>query len=274
MFINCTHFNTKGSELSMIDNTNTDPVIPAGTPGIVAGPTLKNWIKTWWNWSFSFEENHHPSLGSTYEYPRPCDHHQGMQPHSIPSIIQLPRELRTRVWFLAGSYSGEGRVVRSIISEGYDHILVPVYVMGAARDEFPYQTDSQLKTIADNDVSTVSNMIVTFDGRDLRNGPEPIYKRDASFTGLFQIDHMPEENMLGAESNTTYMFSSGYWLVLDDRDLTPGDHSLRIRGESKVYTTDTTFFLTVTGSRPSKRQSTRHRTSPKIRPSKIRSTKK
>jgi hypothetical protein len=219
---------------------------------IVAFIKLSNWMKLWWNWFYSFEEDHHPWTGSTYEYPRPCDQNQGRIPPSLrPAFKSVQGGPRNRMWFLAGSYGHIMKTTRSILPPGYDHILVPVYNMSASKTEFPGLSDTQLLKLVDRDVNQVRQrgIIATFDGKAVT---DHIFKRLSAFTGPIDVEFMPEENILGADTENFKIYSAGYWLLLKDDLLTAGDHSLRIKGESSNYTSDTEFYLTVSG--PQSRQ--------------------
>jgi hypothetical protein len=198
----------------------------------------KYWIKNWWNWYFSIEEYNHPSYAYGF---RKNDVLQGRRPHEIWPGPSPPPE--ADVWFLAGSYGIAGET-RTIMPAGFRKILASPYNMSGSHEEFPSLTDREIQRLVEDDVDKITDKLATLDGHDITHSLE---RKKWDFTGWFPVSHIPEENILGLDVEGINMMSDGWWLFLDENDLQPGDHVLRLKGESPVYKTDTKYNITVRG---------------------------
>jgi hypothetical protein len=198
----------------------------------------KYWIKNWWNWYYSIEEEYHPS----YVYGRrENDVHQGRTPHGIWDAGTPPPE--PKVWFLAGHYGSEEET-RTIMKEGFTKILAPAYNMGGSKEEFPSLDPDEIQEIVERDVDNVTDKLAELDGDDIT---ADLKRKKWDFTNWFPVSHLPEENVLALDVENISMISDGWWLLLEEDELTIGDHILRLKGVAPNYRAETKYNITVRG---------------------------
>ncbi|HEY7079860.1 MAG TPA: hypothetical protein VH500_09170 [Nitrososphaeraceae archaeon] len=123
-------------------------------------------------------------------------------------------------------------------------LLVPVYNMSASRESFPSKSDLELMQLVKDDLSGVrpASFWAKFDDYEtdtgkklygccvIRKTPLPIAIPNVR-DNIFGI---PEERLLKSEG-FTHTFHGGYWLLIKESVLTPGEHLLQFNAESKNY---------------------------------------
>ena len=208
---------------------------------IVCGKNCKEWIKEWYKWAYDTGAN---------QFITPSSGKPSFKPECQGQLTNL-KDSEEGIWFLAYpmfEYTLLGTVIKNVnLPAGILHILAPVYNCHPSRELHPYVTDDdELVKIAKQDVDKVHYLEMNLDGMNLGGCRVPIEEP-------FPIN-LKRDNVFGTEAGTTNFISDGYWIFL--KELTPGDHVLRLKGYSTVWRLDVEFHLGVTGPRKSGVRST------------------
>ena len=121
-------------------------------------------------------------------------------------------------------------------------LLVPVYNMSASEEDFPSKVrktekaaDGELTNLILDDLSGVLSIEATFDKQPI-HGCCVIRNRSNKFriADNNNVIGIPEER-LNAPNSAIHMCHGGYWLLIKENKITPGDHLLEFKAESKNY---------------------------------------
>jgi hypothetical protein len=121
---------------------------------------------------------------------------------------------------------------RSIKIKQRASLLVPIYSFSASSEEYPSLVQSgRLLDLIRTDLSGIrwNTVNATLDG-EVTHGYCAI--RDKAIT----FDNFPANNITEIDAkNSISLYHGGFWLLIRDEDLSPGDHLLSFSAESKTF---------------------------------------
>jgi hypothetical protein len=166
------------------------------------GLTYGTWTVKWWDWVTSIPTQINP----------------GMDPNGRNANMKQ----KEQVWFLAGSFPGEGFPSRKCVISEDKSVLFPVVNYEINTYEKPeITTKSEMLEDVINDIDGILEMKVTIDGIDI-----PCF-RIKSDPDVFSLT-LAEGNCLGLPCGTIDVAADGYWVFL--KPLPPGKHEIEFYG--------------------------------------------
>jgi hypothetical protein len=126
--------------------------------------------------------------------------------------------------------------------KGPASLLAPIYSFSASRQEYPsLKEESKLLELIKKDLSGIdwNSVKATLDGEPLSRYP---VIRDKPLT----IEDIPPDNPIRVVDKTINVYHGGFWLLIDEPDLPPGDHLLYLKANSKTYETEAKFLINAT----------------------------
>lgn len=211
-----------------------DPSGPAFPPHAKPyGKSLGNWNAEWWLWMGQFPLADNPITDE--------DGSRGGADHQPDGPV----------WFLAGTFGGEGtRTVEIPPGKG---LLFPLinsvlwspedcWWIGASNEPDPC-TAEDLATFLEGQYGTAPQMTATLDGREIRGLSE--YRATSD---VFALEIVPDSfwTDVGYTPGVRYPnVADGYYLML--KPLTPGEHILHftVAGADGTVFQDMTYYLNV-----------------------------
>ena len=160
----------------------------------------------------------------------------------------------TFVYFAAASPFQEPHDFKRIVMDKRAPLLVPLYNMVASVQDNPSlmrdpeNIEGQLTEIVKKDLTQIhgDTVVAYLDG-------EPFYGCCVIRNKLLKIANIPPYNVLGIpqdrlqENNSTIeLCHGGFWLLIKEEKLTPGDHLLYFKAHSPNYEMQAKFLITVT----------------------------
>jgi hypothetical protein len=122
-------------------------------------------------------------------------------------------------------------------------LLVPIYSFSASSEEYPSLNPSQLIELIKTDLSGMrwNTVKATFDGKDVYGY---CVIRDKPLT----INNVPAKNITEIDDkrlseNSINIYHGGFWLLIKQEDLSPGDHLLYFSADSKTYETEAKILI-------------------------------
>jgi hypothetical protein len=121
-------------------------------------------------------------------------------------------------------------------------LLVPIYCFSASREEYPsLKGQPGLLQLMKKDLSGVdwTGVKATLDG-----GALSYYCviREQPLT----IKGIPPNNPIKVVNRTINVYHGGFWLLIEQRDLPPGDHLLYLKANSKTYEMEAKILINAT----------------------------
>jgi hypothetical protein len=121
-------------------------------------------------------------------------------------------------------------------------LLVPLYCFSASEEEYPsLKEESKLLELIEKDLSGIdwTSVKATLDGKSLscycviRDKP-------------LSIKDIPPNNPIKVVDETLDVYHGGFWLLIEQPDLPPGDHVLHLKANSKTYEMEAKILINAT----------------------------
>lgn len=210
----------------------------------IKGREQNDWVRAWWHWFLSIDEDSHPTFSPRYVGRHEYDDSQGHVPSDMTGS-------ENKVWNIPGGYgpTANHRSILRLNGEGWA-IVATVYVDGVSVEEFPslrgkddQDTFNNLLAQARQDVGRVYEAVAKLDGMSL----EPCYLETGGGTAAspapFIVRGLPRDNVIDVPQGEIHMVSVGYWVFI--KPLAIGDHLLELTGYSNNYAVQTRHVITV-----------------------------
>lgn len=190
-------------------------------------------VDEWFRWNLSIPTTENPiaNLGTYFQY----------------ANTFLFNKNNTLVYFVAVA-PFQKPDFRRIIMTRKAALLVPVYKFHASRQDYPsLQNDDALTNLVEDDLKGIlpGGLEARFDGDDTIHGtivkkqePPPLEIASVPRNNLYAV---PEDRL--EAGSTTKIYHGGYWLLIKDDKLTPGDHLLWFKAESKNFEVEAKIFI-------------------------------
>lgn len=190
-------------------------------------------VDEWFRWNLSIPTTENPiaNLGTYFQY----------------ANTFLFNKNNTLVYFVAVA-PFQKPDFRRIIMTRKAALLVPVYKFHASRQDYPsLQNDDALINLVEDDLKGIlpGGLEARFDGDDTIHGT--IVKRQEQ--PPLEISSVPRNNLYAVPEDrleagsTTKIYHCGYWILIKDDKLTPGDHLLWFKAESKNFEVEAKIFI-------------------------------
>jgi hypothetical protein len=215
--------------------------IDEGKKGGSAIFTCDNITDEWYRWFFSVPGSMNPSAN-------PGKLYGDRNSQGDRNVFTFDKR-GVSVYFAASSPFQEPDV-RTITLTRRAPLLVPVYNVSASLQSYPSKDRSELAEMVKDDLLGVKGE--TFEASfDQYNDP-PLFGCCVVREEPITITNVPADNIFGIpedrlrESNwTTETCHGGFWLLIKERFLTPGDHLLSFKAESVNYAINSKFHIRV-----------------------------
>lgn len=189
------------------------------------GKTYGEWSAAWWQWALSTPENQHPLKDSA-----DCGAGQS-----------------GKVFFLGGTFtavpgSGPNEVIGTAVRDCTipvgQAIFFPILNGECSTLEGNGTTEAELAACAEFLADHVEDMVVTLDGRPLKN-----LEGYRAQSPLFEFGPLPNPNIFGLTPGATSpAVADGYYILL--APLSAGDHTIHFSGKAVFTAAEDGFDLT------------------------------
>jgi hypothetical protein len=156
----------------------------------------------------------------------------------------LFRDKNTLVYFVAAS-PFQNPDIRTITITEKAPLLVPVYNMSASTEDHPSLSADELKSLIIEDLSGIIQLAAWFDRTPIQ-GCCVVRQRRLEITDIPKdnVVGIPEDRLFRA-NNSVQTYHGGYWLLIREEILTPGDHLLEFSTYSRNYEMDSKLIINV-----------------------------
>jgi hypothetical protein len=185
-------------------------------------------VDEWFKWYLSIPTTENPiaNLGTYFQY----------------ANTYLFNKNNTLVYFVAVA-PFQKPDFRRIIMTRKAALLVPVYKFHASRQDYPsLQNEDALIKLVKDDLDSVL-LEATFDDDQSIHGTLVMKEKP------LEVSNVPKNNLYAVPEDrleagsTTKIYHGGYWILIKDDMLTPGDHLLWFKAESKNFEVEAKIFI-------------------------------
>lgn len=166
-------------------------------------------------------------------------------PYSTSNTFLLERN-DTKVYFTTASPFREPSDFKTVTITEKAALLVPIYNVSTSTQFFPsLDDDKKLTELIFKDLSGVYALQASFDGEPII-GCSVIRNQSAEFPIADQdnVVEVPDER-LNRPLSTVKMCHGGFWLLIKEETLTPGEHLLKFTAKSRNYEIDAKILIIV-----------------------------
>ena len=208
---------------------------------MVAGLTLSEWTKKFWEWLYQLSDEVNPvtTLGPA----RPW-RYAGRQPTQFQK--ECMEKYGESVWFVAPApYSEPNSVIQLYIPLGNWWFLI-----GPAITSSSQQVHPSLNTIDKVRKNVMDDIKKTYELWTILDGFSIVWYCIDNTDSFIEIKNVPtnkSKNMVHSDLDDSNIqtLQCGYWNFIEP--VTPGDHLLTIHSRSPLYRVDMTYQVSVTG---------------------------
>lgn len=207
----------------------------------VAGLTLSDWTKKFWEWLYQLGEEENPV--TTVGPARPW-RYAGRQPTKFQK--EGMEKYGESVWFVAvAPYAEPDSVIQLYIPVGNWWLLIAPAIASSSQQLYPsLNTIDKVRKNVMDDISKTYELWTILDGFSI---PWYYINNTDSFIEIKDVPTKESKNMMHRDLGEGKMqtLQCGYWNFIEP--IIPGDHLMTIHSRSPIYRVDVTFQLSVTG---------------------------
>jgi hypothetical protein len=122
-------------------------------------------------------------------------------------------------------------------------LLIPIYWFSASREEYPsLKGEPELLELMKKDLSGLNWTDLKATTLDRKSLPCYCVIRQKPLT----IKGIPPNNPIKVVNKTIHVYHGGFWLLIEPDDISPGDHLLYLKGNSKNYEMEAKILINAT----------------------------